>query len=71
MIRRRACQKRTTAGADPAISANSYYQLPSSIYLGLPGSVAVSAEGLKGKRVGVQDHTQQEDLIPESLGQRG
>lgn len=35
---------------------NSYYH-SRSIYLGLPGSVAVSAEGLKGKRVGVQDHT--------------
>ncbi|WP_279075998.1 substrate-binding periplasmic protein [Bilophila wadsworthia] len=41
---------------------NSYYH-SRSIYLGLPGSVAVSAEGLKGKRVGVQDHTQQEIFL--------
>ena len=41
---------------------NSYYH-SRSIYLGLPGSVTVSAEGLKGKRVGVQDHTQQEIFL--------
>lgn len=39
--------------------SNSYYH-SRSIYLGLPDSVSINAEGLKGKRIGVQDHTQQE-----------
>lgn len=44
--------------------SNSYYR-SRSIYLGLPGSVSISAEGLKGKRLGVQAHTQQENYIQE------
>ena len=42
--------------------SNSYYH-SRSIYLGLPDSVGINAEGLKGKRVGVQEHTQQEIFL--------
>ena len=41
---------------------NSYYH-SRSIYLGLPNSVDISPEGLKGKRIGVQEHTQQEIFL--------
>lgn len=42
--------------------SDSYYH-SRSIYLGLPDSVSIDANGLKGKRIGVQDHTQQEIFL--------
>lgn len=42
--------------------SNSYYH-SRSIYLGLPDGVGINANGLKGKRIGVQDHTQQEIFL--------
>lgn len=42
--------------------SNSYYH-SRSIYLGIPDSVSINAEGLKGKRIGVQKDTQQEIFL--------
>lgn len=58
-----------TAEREEKVLFSDKYFRSSSVFMGFPGSITASVEGLKGKKIGVQHKTTQETYLRNTFGE--